>query len=645
MLFMWSATDTLLLISNITNGITMGLQLAQIIVLNVLMNNLSKGAWLLQQARKFCIEFDQILVRFSEQIYGYFIEIVNVTLITPEIIDGLLSKVWIITGLFIFFKLAIVSMRYMVNPESFADDKIGANTLVKRIILGSVIIILTPTIFNFANRFQEAIIQDRVIEKIILPEKAYKELTKTVSPGRDLAMLVFRGFFDWNENIAHSSSKSTWNSFQKVDKYNDIALFDKSLINEEVGEVYAINYIPIISTLAVGYLLFMLIKYTIEVAFREFKLMFLRILFPFVIVEYMLDTTKEEMMKKWLNSTISTYILIFIRVITIWLATLFAYYLRYGVEGESLLNNSDPLLKCLIVLAIFAFLKDLPKLVSEIFGYNLQENETIGGIMNQGVNVIKGFAMSKVARGVTQPARTLGYASMATGAIAGVAGGLAGDKMGFRNASSNLSSMSSMTGSTISSTMGQTILGPVAQTASSSSQGGHAEATESRDKGNKKDNGKKDFNIQNEPKVSLGSVSSNPTLNNNFQNIVNEAQQQAINDVTKNINATTQQMMNANITGPQMSNTSVNYQNITNSTYTDGTPGTIMPNDEYGRFTTYRDRSDETGMQQRVNDIAHVHEPLSGSELAEQVQQSAFSNISDDAFRAYQEKNGIKNDE
>lgn len=51
----------------------------------------------------------------------------------------------------------------------------------------------------------------------------------------------------------------------------------------------------------------------------------------------------------------------------------------------------------------------------------------------------------------------------------------------------------------------------------------------------------------------------------------------------------------------------------TPKTYSDGT---LMPDnmDEFGRFTTHRDRTNETGMQERVNDAAHVHDELNDME-------------------------------
>lgn len=524
----------------ILNGLASVATLVQVGFMAYLMNQITNGAWLLKQARHFCIYFDQMIVKFADKVYGYFTQLAGGTLLTADVIDGLMNRVYILIGLFIFFKLAMVAIKYMINPEQFLDDKLGAQTLVKRTIIGSLIIIMIPFIFDTANRIQEAIISDRVIEKIILPEDAYRELVKTRHPGRDLAMTVFKGFFTWNPSISPESETKVYNSYNKAvgdGGYNDIGLFDRGLINKESGGVYVIDYVPIISTLATGYLLFMLIKYAMEIAFRSFKLVFMRLLSPFVIVNYMLDPSKEDVMKKWVNATISTYLMIFIRVLTVWFAVLISYYLNKGVNGTSLLNEPDALLKTLIILGLFAFLKDLPKIVSEIFGYNLQENETIGGIMNQATGIIKGFAFAKVAQGVTRGARVAGMAGSSLGAAGGFSGGVAegvnqnNGKFnartltgGFSNLNKGASGLSSMMGSTISSSMGSTILSPVAQTANASSQSivfdertkyGYSAPKE---KGKNEQHGEGEENYSSSPQVSNSSRFDSSMVNNNEVN-------------------------------------------------------------------------------------------------------------------------------
>lgn len=486
MLFMgWG--DGILIAQGVLAAIQTGIQITQAVIIKNLLDKITNGAWLLEQARRWGFYFDKILIEFSDKVYSYFNQIVGGTLLTPSVVDGLMNKLYIIVGIFIFFKLAMVAMKYMINPGQFLDDKLGAQTLVKRVILGSLIIILIPLIFSTASKLQTYIIEDRVIEKIILPKDAYNELTKTNNGGKKLAMTVFKGFFGWNEAVPKTSASKESNAYERVEKYNDVSSFQEDYMTKKVGEEYVISYVPIISTLAVGYLLFMLIKYAMEVAFRSFKLVFLQLISSFVIVNYMLDPSKEEVMKKWVNATVATYLMIFIRVITLWFATLIAFYLSNGIptsSGEvSLLNTTDALLKALIVLGLFAFLKDLPKILSEIFGYNLQENETIGGIMNQGVGILKGFALGKIGMGFAKQQMGFNVASSITGGVSNSLGAVGStmNKMkgqskgsifaaslgnGANGLGMGATGVVGTMGSTLSTSMGSTVLSPIAQAGS-----------------------------------------------------------------------------------------------------------------------------------------------------------------------------------
>ena len=77
-------------------------------------------------------------------------------------------------------------------------------------------------------------------------------------------------------------------------------------------------------------------------------------------------------------------------------------------------------------------------------------------------------------------------------------------------------------------------------------------------------------------------------------------------------------------------------------TYSDGTVKPDMSPSEYGRYTTTREnRDNETGMQTRVNDAAHVHDPLSTKEYIETQLTSPFIYVSDETLKKYQEKYGV----
>lgn len=416
------------------------LQIVQMSMIKKLMENMVNGQWLMEQARKWGIYFDKLLLKYANLVYNYFVQILEGTLFTPALIDGIMERLYIIVGLVIFFKLSTLAMKYIASPEAFLDGKAGGEQLIKRILFGSVLIILMPLIFKTALNLQSAIISDNLIGKILLPEEVYKDYQKDKSnTGKKIGMMIASGFFTWNDGIDPGASKDATkvkNQYDKVVKYNDLTYFDDEYINKKVPEddgEYIISYVPIISTLAIGYYLITLLKYAAEVVMRSFKLAFLQIIAPFSIIKWMLDPADTESLKKWINTTVSTYIMLFLRVLTLWIIAMMAYYLKNGVPTDNgvvslIQNDSDEILKALIIIGLFAFLKELPKLFSDLFGYNLAENETIAGVANQAVGVVKGLALGKVGLENQRSIMNVGMWSAGLGA-AGAGLGAAGKGM------------------------------------------------------------------------------------------------------------------------------------------------------------------------------------------------------------------------
>lgn len=416
----------------------LGVQTGVLVYMWNMMDNLTDPAWLFEKARGFSFEFDKMLVPLASKIYNYYEQMLNGTLITPELVEDIMGRLYVFVGIAILFRLAIALIKYIVSPETFYDTKAGAGNLVKRIVLGCVIIAILPLSFNFANRIQSAILSDRIIEKALLPPDAYADL-KSQNLGNRISMLVFQGLFTWNPSVNKENESAVWNEYEKIHMYSavDISSFPDDYITEKASnDEYIIDYIPVISTLAVGFVLYTFIKFALELALRQLKLAFLQIIAPFIIVDYMLKPWDDDTLKKWINTTVSTYLIIFLRVLTVWIIGLLAYYLRNGIPDDlggsvSLLNSSDPLIKCLVILAAFAFLKDLPKLFSELTGYNLQENETINGIMQKGVSVVKGFAMAKVGSSIAKEQLLVtGGAQAISSAAGGVVEGMVAKKKG-----------------------------------------------------------------------------------------------------------------------------------------------------------------------------------------------------------------------
>lgn len=529
---------------SILQMVAQGVQLGMMIHL---MNKITDGAWLLEQARKWGIYFDKILIEYANTIYNYFVQILEGNLFTPSVIEGIMSRMYILVGLFIFFKLAALAIKYIVAPEQFLDEKVGGQQLIKRMLIGSILIVMMPLIFDIGIGIQSAVISDNILGKMLLPEEIYNYVQRDKdNVGKNLGMMIISGFFGWNETIDKDLEKNLWGKYERVVTYNDISLFNDDDINKQVNGQYVFSYVPIISTLAVGYYLLTLVKYSLEVLLRMIKLSFLQIIAPFSIVKYMLNPADDESLKKWINTTVSTYIIIFVRVLTLWFMAMMAYYLKNGIptDGEvvSLItNDTDEVLKALIVIAMFAFLKDLPKLLSDLFGYNLQENETINGVLNQATGALKGLALGKVGMQMQKPMMYTGMAAQGLGAVSSGLGaaGKAYEKtgkVGFSTVAQGIStgglqglgSFTSSIGGVVSSNMGGTAIGALTKGTGSVAQ--TSNATDFRD----------DFDVDKSKDIDA-SIKQNSNLTKNDQNNIQLTSQNDVDQLIEGISKTLEQ--------------------------------------------------------------------------------------------------------
>lgn len=384
-------------------------------------------------------------------------------------------------------------------------------------------------------------------------------------------MLVFQGFFKWNPAVSKDNYKKIYNEYDKLQKYNtvDISSFDEGYITEKDGKEYVVDYTPIISTLAIGFVLYTFIKYALELALRQLKLAFLQIIAPFIVVDYMLKPGDDETLKKWINTTVSTYLIIFMRVLTVWIIGLLAYYLRNGIPADLggttsvLMNSTDPLIKALIVLAAFAFLKDLPKMMSELTGYNFQENEAINGIMQQGLGVVKGLAMAKVTSGIAkeQLGKTAGLQVAGAGLSAGSAGITAHDNGA--NAKGITASAASSFGQNTNSVFGgisgvmhsASPFQGVGQAAGVSGYSGVVDHTAGGVRGYRTQ--AQDEALKQRKQEKKDAKHENAAVNNTINDLKNVSNNQNIFDATRNSFDTTKQI---NVAGTNGAQTTVSFQ-------------------------------------------------------------------------------------
>ena len=346
---------------------------------------------------------DNMLINLISRFYDYFEKILGGTIFTESIVTGMRNRVYLIIGVIILFRLGMILIQYIMNPSEVMEEKGGAEGLIKRAVVGLLLMIFIPNIFSLANDLQTAIIKDQVIEKIIMDEATYLEIQKEkeeYGTGRVIGMTVFQGF--WNLEKGQTANKNVVRKFEEAEeKYDPMIVEDADYgILHKTGDKYTFSYFPILSTAVLGYVLYLIIKYCIDMVVRLFKLLILEIIAPITITEYIVASDKNEIFKQWRKSVIANYAMLFIRVFTIWFVAYVTYLMKTGVGGVSLLNDKDYLLKTIIILGLLAFMMDFPKMMSDIFGLDLEQDSSVKAVMGKAAGVgMAGLAIGGAVAG------------------------------------------------------------------------------------------------------------------------------------------------------------------------------------------------------------------------------------------------------
>ena len=108
------------------------------------------------------------LLKLAEAIYSVFEVLAKATnIFNKEIYEGITDRIFSIFGVIVLFIAAYNFLMYVIDPEKNSGD-MSIEKMLKNIVKVFIIIILLPTIFNFANGLFGSIVENDVIGKIIL---------------------------------------------------------------------------------------------------------------------------------------------------------------------------------------------------------------------------------------------------------------------------------------------------------------------------------------------------------------------------------------------------------------------------------------------------------------------------------------------
>lgn len=449
----------------------------------------------------------------------------NVITNPDNVITNFSSRVYALLGIFMLFKISFSILQYMVNPDDFSDKGKGFGKMVTNVLISLCLIVAVPYIFSLAFEAQGTILKSNFLGQLILgntttsgesTSESLKDMNLNEEMAEDLQFLVYGSFFSVDSSVTDKCSsgpvlgtksmaqnegclKYLAERFESVGGENKLGDFfaaggaDSTARRfDAFGEVvniktednkYLFKYMPVISTVAGGFVVVMLLSFCIDVAVRIIKLGFLEIIAPIPIISYMdpKQSGKDGMLGRWGSECFKTYLSLFIRLAIIY----FAFFVVDLVANQILASSTDQIylneqaptglmavfVQVMVILGVFMFAKEVPKLLENLIPgmqgagslninplKKINESPLAAGALAFGGAAIGGAAANAIATGknawdnrkqiaddfrniknakhMTKSGKALEFAKMIGGGVGGAAASVAagGASAAFRGA-------------------------------------------------------------------------------------------------------------------------------------------------------------------------------------------------------------------
>lgn len=312
------------------------------------------------------LTIDGIVYWFVGFLFELFTEIAGAEIIKSTIYEEIRDRFLVIIGVFMLFYLAYSLLKSLVNP----DDAIkNTSKIITNLIISLVLLSIVPTIFSYAFKIQNIIISDHVIDNVV-----FGNTNNSISSvGKTTAMNFFDAFVDVGSN-AEIEGYSNWQSLRtciidnKISGCNGDENFRHVSLLSDSAVAGDTQYIFIISTLCGCFLAYVIFSFCLDMGVRVVKLAFYQIISPIPIMMRIIPE-KKSVFDNWVKATMATYFEVFIRLFIMYIIA----FLCSKIFSEGVLdlgNNVGILGTVIIVMGLFAFAKQAPKLIGDVIGVN-----------------------------------------------------------------------------------------------------------------------------------------------------------------------------------------------------------------------------------------------------------------------------------
>ena len=163
-----------------------------------------------------------LIYSLIDYLYNVFVYLSKAQILDNEFIQSIYSKVGMILGIFMIFKLLFSLIQSLIDPDKLTDKKTGFASIIFRAVISIVLLGTTPAIFREAFKLQNLIVagdtSDNVIYKLIAGSSSVGNLDNM---GRVISSDLYFSFYtDDEEPFLNNGTADIFDYIDK-DELND----------------------------------------------------------------------------------------------------------------------------------------------------------------------------------------------------------------------------------------------------------------------------------------------------------------------------------------------------------------------------------------------------------------------------------------
>ena len=401
--------------------------------------------WIFDIFNKLCLVLDAIIYTVAGWLFNTFYSLAGMSIINEFKSFALIfDRIKLLIGIFALFILVKSLLANLIDPDKAVVE---SSKIVKNIGIAIVLLITIPEIFNILNGFQTAVVGSNAIPKLVLNEEMVENAQ--VEDGSFVTMnnvgnilmnnvfllfFKYKGFefgdFTWTtdsnlgglfKDLGEALSGIESEAFDAVGEGAPILVLFPYTNSSNVYYEY-----PVISGIVGLVFCYYFIQIAVTIGIRMFKLFALQVIAPIPII-LSINPSQHSTLSNYFKYLSKTYSDLFIRLFCVMLVYPVIFALVKEIEPET----GNLVIKLILIFALLKFVKEVPKMLSEILNLNINMSEKgpggfLGGIFGAGAGLAAGLVTAKMGHLSGRDFASHAFATSVKGAREGYLGGQKG---------------------------------------------------------------------------------------------------------------------------------------------------------------------------------------------------------------------------